>query len=141
MKIGKGSLFCFLLVAGLSFLLVVSSAYSGKVKPNKAWVGTWRSSVDWSCNGLDWSGIWTLEKNGNFKSNGFAVGTWTGSKTEVTIQYTTGCKPTYKGTMKTKGSAEGKMTCTTGADNGCWVATKSGTDVEGSASDDTPNVP
>ena len=143
MKIGKGLLFSFLLVAGMSFLLVVSAAHSEelKAKHSKVWVGSWNMTFDWDCDGADGSVIWTIAKNGTFMSSSGSSGTWTGSKKKVTLQYTTGCKPTYKGTMKTIGSADGEMTCTEGANNGCWVATKSGNAVGGSVSDDTPNVP
>lgn len=147
MKIGKWSLFSLLFVAGLSFLLVVSSAHSEELeaKHSKVWVGSWNMRFDWDCNGVDGSVTWTIDKKGTFTSSSGASGTWTGSKKKITLLYSSGCKPAYEGTMKTKGSVEGTMACTSGTGNGCWTATKNGKAVEGDASDDVPsyegNVP
>jgi hypothetical protein len=87
--------------------------------------GVWRGTFDWGCNGGAGNALWYINPAGTFKDNYGTGGTWTMSGSTVLLKYSSGCKPTYTGTISSgRLNLSGSMRCTVGSASGCWSAYK-----------------
>lgn len=113
---------CLILAMAFMFTLEAGPAWAGRLE--RLLAGTWDLTVDWDCNGVDSTAVWTLKSDGTFTSSSGGSGTWSQSRRTVEIVYATGCKPKYTGTLQSLRSMSGEMICADNSGRGCFSAVK-----------------
>ena len=118
-----------ILAAAFVFTIATSSVSAGTIQ--KFLVGDWDVTYDWGCDGTKSTAVWFLASDGTFTSSQDLSGTWEQHRRTVELNYSTGCMPTYTGTLESLKSMSGTMKCTDGSENsGCFTAIEKATSAE-----------
>ncbi len=100
-------------------------------KSSKSPKGTWTIYYKWSSSPKYYTATWYIYSNKTFRDSQGNGGTWTQSGSKVTLKYSSGCRPHYKGTIRTSGTyMSGTMRCTSGSGSGKWYARKKSSSLE-----------